>query len=112
MGVCSNGYGKAWDRVLGQNALAHRAAWEAVHGSIPPGMHVHHRCKNRLCVNVEHLELLTPKEHRAEQMKPTCPYGHLYTRTTTRQRVCQTCRREQQRRRRVDKRINQPGGTA
>jgi hypothetical protein len=36
----------------------HRLAWKAAHGEIPRGMQVRHRCGNRACINVEHLELV------------------------------------------------------
>jgi hypothetical protein len=36
----------------------HRLAWKAAHGEIPHGMQVRHRCGNRACINVEHLELV------------------------------------------------------
>lgn len=51
-----NGYGQfAWD---GHNGYAHRFAWEQVHGPIPEGMTVDHLCMVRMCVNVEHMELV------------------------------------------------------
>lgn len=55
------GYGQTF--VAGKFAYAHRVAWEKAHGPIPSGMQVHHRCRNRRCVNVDHLELLSPREH-------------------------------------------------
>lgn len=36
-----------------QSALAHRFAWEQVHGPIPPGYFVCHRCDNRPCCHAE-----------------------------------------------------------
>lgn len=56
----SNGYG-----VMSRDghATAHRWMYEREVGPIPEGMHVHHRCENKRCVNPEHLELMTPEEH-------------------------------------------------
>lgn len=42
---------------------AHRAYYEAANGPVPAGHHVHHKCKNPVCVNPEHLEQLTAREH-------------------------------------------------
>src|SRR5262252_2034107 len=54
----------------GQTVLTHRQKWETLHGLIPKGMHLHHQCGNRACVNVEHLELVTPREHKARHAEP------------------------------------------
>ena len=43
--------------------LAHRHMWERVHGAVPTGHDLHHKCENKRCVNPEHLELVVRKEH-------------------------------------------------
>jgi hypothetical protein len=57
--VRSSGYGNGdW-----REELAHRWAWEQERGPIPEGLHVHHACENRTCVNVDHMELLRQCDH-------------------------------------------------
>jgi hypothetical protein len=46
-----------------------RALWEEVHGPIPKGMLVLHRCDNSICVNHEHLFLGTPKDNTRDMIK-------------------------------------------
>ncbi len=48
-----------------QVEYVHRAAWRLVHGEIPEGMEVHHTCENRVCVNTEHMMLMTHAMHMA-----------------------------------------------
>ena len=45
---------------------AHRVAWEAIKGDIPPGLHVWHACADRACCNPLHLYLATIGENNAE----------------------------------------------
>jgi hypothetical protein len=58
----NSGYGYLGSRQTDVR-LAHRAAWFFVHGRIPSGMHVMHKCDNKRCVNVEHLQLGTRKDN-------------------------------------------------
>jgi len=59
--MSSDGYGAF--HLKGKQIRAHRFAWELKYGSIPEGYVVHHRCNNRVCVNVKHLELMKTVEH-------------------------------------------------
>lgn len=94
---------------------AHRAAWQLYRGEIPIGFDIDHRCRNRSCVNPDHLE---PKTRRANILagigipsvnaaKTHCKQGHAFTVENTytyvlrgnAQRQCRTCRREKDRKR-------------
>lgn len=83
----------------------HRLAYELYVGSIPAGMHLDHLCRNRRCVNPEHLEPVTALENMwrspiTHATKAACPRGHEYSEDNTYRhkgrrycRTCQTARR-------------------
>ena len=74
--VASHGYAQiGWHVSEGRIAgtTAHRAAWTAVHGRIPDRMTVDHLCRQRRCVNVEHLRLLSNSEN-ARRNRPGLDY--------------------------------------
>ena len=101
--VNRKGYGVALYN--GTFTTAARIAWMEAFGPIPEGLQIDHLCRNRRCVNVEHLELVTPKENtnRAPWTQvDCCPEGHpytgdnLYTQTDSFGRVhrsCKVCRK-------------------
>jgi len=56
---------------------AHRMYYEYYKGEIPYGMVVHHKCRNKACVNPDHLELMTDRRHKQlHQRKKFCKRGH------------------------------------
>jgi len=82
-GIGSKGYG--YLTLNGRQVKAHRRAWEEAHGAIPAGMWIDHMCRNRRCVNVAHLRLVTPRQNAMENndgkgatnaAKDRCEHGH------------------------------------
>jgi hypothetical protein len=103
--VTSAGYGSVADG-KGSSLLAHRVAYEQVFGPIPAGMTLDHLCRNRRCVNPDHLEPVTNRENILRGTSPSavharkthCPKGHSYSAENTYtkprgSRECRTCKR-------------------
>lgn len=57
-------YGRYWPTIKPLFCqIAHRFAYEFIHGPIPKGLEIDHTCQNKLCVNPAHLELVTHQEN-------------------------------------------------
>ena len=56
------GYGRfiIYDKVDGES---HRISYKIFKGEIPKGLQIDHLCRNKLCVNPQHLEAVTQKEN-------------------------------------------------
>lgn len=106
-----HGYGQVWTG--SKNERAHRVAWKLVHGEIPVGMEVCHRCDVPSCVNPLHLFLGTHQQNMRDsfdkgrsrpavsvetQFKPQthCPSGHARVEG---ERECRICKAERETRR-------------
>jgi hypothetical protein len=109
--VTGPGYGQ-FGYAAGDIRLAHRFAYELLVGPILSGLTLDHLCRNRRCVNPEHLEPVRLKENLLRGASPAavnarkthCVHGHplagrnLYVSPTTGRRQCQRCRRDAKRR--------------
>jgi hypothetical protein len=92
------------------STTAHRAAWIRANGPVTDGLEIDHLCRNRACINVDHLEPVTSRENDRRSprtQRDHCPHGHsltgenLYVQVTARgwvHRSCRICRREASRR--------------
>lgn len=90
-------------------ALAHRVSYEMLVGPIVGGLHVDHLCRNRKCVNPDHMDLVTNEENirrgfgpnHFHSLKTHCPEGHPYNGYNLKmdhgKRRCRACRNKVQR---------------
>lgn len=93
-----DGYGSFFFRRL--NRRAHRVAWWNARGDIPDGFVINHTCRNRACVNPQHLQCVSVTDNTMKDstsvayinsQKTHCPQGHPYDRRYGKQRYCSIC---------------------
>jgi hypothetical protein len=97
------GYGQLWNGERPEQA--HRISYRLRHGAIPDGCEIDHLCRNRGCVNPEHLRAVPHRENMRvsdtimgrNAAKLFCMRGHplsgqnLYTYAKTGARHCRAC---------------------
>ena len=105
------GYGMIDVSKTWRNVRVHRYVWERDVGPIPEDRVIDHQCRNRDCINVMHLRIVTHQINilenavgvgwQLESAKTHCPKGHPYNETNTRinkrKRACRECDRLAQR---------------
>jgi HNH endonuclease len=112
--MSSSGYGSFGVRT-GRGQSAHRHAYLTLVGPAGPGLDLDHLCRNRDCVNPDHLEPVTRMENvlrgdagKHHSSKTHCPKGHAYDEKNTRwrpdcknSRDCRACKNAAMRARRA-----------
>lgn len=49
--------------------MYHRIIWREHNGDIPDGFEIDHKCRNRACCNIEHLQMLSGTAHTVKTNK-------------------------------------------
>lgn len=114
--IKKSGYGRfGKDR---KTVLAHRVSYELNKGLISSGLVIDHLCRNRSCVNPQHLEAVTQDtnvKRSVEATKLKCIRGHLLLDDNLVKRIknrnCRTCKNMRQRLNRQKRGLNDQRNT-
>ena len=99
------GYAVFWDNAAQTTIRAHRFAYNLFKGVIPEGLEPDHLCREKSCVNPDHLEAVTHQINVLRSAGPAarnavkthCPAGHPYSGENLYEhktgRGCKICRR-------------------
>jgi HNH endonuclease len=97
--LCKAGYGDFHVPAM-RESLAHRFAYKMLVGPIPKGLTVDHKCNVKICVNPDHLRLMTRGQNTSRYYAEMthCRTGHEYTEENTwfskeGHRQCRICSR-------------------
>ena len=111
--LSSNGYARVVVKRNGKwtSSQLHRELYYVEKGDIPDGYVLDHLCRNRNCINTDHLEPVTNKENlrRGDRPKPYtdyCNHGHLLSEVgiyvfKRNSRVCKGCVKERLKRKKI-----------
>jgi len=106
-----HGYGQ-FNKVLSNgkwgSSKAYKFSYERAKGPVPDGLQIDHLCRERSCVNPDHLEAVTQKENILRGTSPAamnlrknhCSKGHEWTEDNValykgrRGRMCKQCNRD------------------
>lgn len=93
------------------NWYAYRVSYFLFNGILPKNLELDHLCRNRLCINPDHLEAVTHQENCKRgniglfwKSKTHCPQGHEYNEENTyknpftNRRYCRICKEESKKR--------------
>lgn len=102
-GVVSKGYGLI--KIHSRSVRVHRLMYEVFIGPIPEGFVIDHLCKNKKCVNPDHLEAVTSRENTlrgdgitAKQARQKmCMRGHELPKFRSGRRQCKKCAKDRKR---------------
>jgi HNH endonuclease len=103
---CVKGNGYGYYKHLGITQMAHIAVYVPIKGEYPRNLVLDHLCRNRSCVNPNHLEVVTEQinilrgigKAALNAKKTHCPSGHPYSGDnlkigTKGERYCRECKR-------------------